>query len=859
MGQTIVPIDNYTINSAGQAQLTIEGEADNYYLLKALHSPSTTYESVTAMIMGVNGTMSISEPGGAYPIENYEIIAYSVATPDDTDGDGVDDLTEFKNMPSQAPLNAAPPVPFIDGATAVDNYETFSSLAVIDTNVPWAPFLNNREFVKFAILDQDSDSPKVYFINSQTHGIHASFLGSIPTPYNSNVTGEVIYNPNEVLPDGTTGGYYFNYSFGNAYSFETTQRTYELLIANMPYLRNNMKHFIGGSDENDHLNNYADDFVGSRIDVVLESEAFQDIDFIPFHEAEGYGYFREMPLNETPGSRDIVLYDALPNSLPRVGGIITSIVQTPLSHVNLRAIQDDVPNAYIRDPLSIDSIANLLNSYIYYKVENERYIIREATLEEVNEWYESIRPTEPQIPERDLSFTEILPLDDIDFEMSTAFGAKCSNVATMRTFGFPEGTIPNGFGVPFYFYDEFMKYNNFYEEIEEMINDPLFINDLDSRVDRLDDFRDDIKDAPMPQWMLDKLQEMHDAFPEGTSVRCRSSTNNEDLPGFSGAGLYTSKTQHPWEGHIQKSIKQVYASMWNFRAFEERDFYRVDQYIAAMGVLCHPNYEDEKSNGVGISIDPLYQTPNAFYLNTQVGENLVTNPEANSIPEEIILYQNPAEGFLLLRESNLAPLGGLVMNEEYLNQLRTYLQVIHDEFALLYDLVDVEGFGMDIEYKVTAQDQLIIKQARPWVSFWANIKATYDMALEEIVEPQSSSSLGDSELITARVANSGLKDMSDFDISLLVDGQLVETISISETLNPQTDMTYQFSVPQDFSAVGDYNISTIVSHPEDGYANNDTLDVVIRKLNLLDSDVTIPTATVLMAAKLSALLISSQA
>ena len=115
-------------------------------------------------------------------------------------------------------------------------------------------------------------------------------------------------------------------------------------------------------------------------------------------------------------------------------------------------------------------------------------------------------------------------------------------------------------------------------------------------------FRDDIKDAPMPQWMMDQLQAMHDDFPVGTKVRCRSSTNNEDLPGFSGVGLYTSKTQHLDEGHISKSIKQVYASM-ELRAYEERDFYRVDHFMAAMGVLCHPNFEEEKSNGVGISID----------------------------------------------------------------------------------------------------------------------------------------------------------------------------------------------------------------------------------------------------------------
>ena len=109
--------------------------------------------------------------------------------------------------------------------------------------------------------------------------------------------------------------------------------------------------------------------------------------------------------------------------------------------------------------------------------------------------------------------------------------------------------------------------------------------------------RDDIK-TPNAAMAMDALQDMHESFPVGTKVRCRSSTNNEDLPGFSGAGLYTSKTQHLDEGHISKSVKQVYASMWNFRAYEERDFYRVDHFMAAMGLLCHPNFEEEQSNGV---------------------------------------------------------------------------------------------------------------------------------------------------------------------------------------------------------------------------------------------------------------------
>ena len=835
-----VTIDNYSINGLGQVQLSIQGQADKYYILHAQHSP--TYNWATSMTIGVDGTMVITEPAGAYPLENYSISEHDIASPDDYDGDGIDDLTEFNNMPTDAPFNFAAPIDFIHGSTSIPDAETFMDLATVQ-NVGWAPFLDDQLYVKFGILDRDTPEPKVYFINSNTYIIHASFWNGIGASVTGDdSSGEIVFNPNDILPNGSIGSYSFNFSFGDAYDFEATQRTYELLVASMPFLQNNMNHFIGQSSENNHLNNYAEDFEGSRIEVALESDVFTEVNYIPFHEAEGYGFFKHMQdLNETPGSRDIVLYDALPNSLPRVGGIITSVIQTPLSHVNLRAIQDNVPNAYIAEPLAIDSIANLLGNYIYYKVENEQFEIREATLNEVNNWYEDLRPTEPQIPVRDLSITEIMPLEDINFEMSSSFGAKCSNVATMRSFDFPEGTIPDGFGIPFYYYDEFMQFNNFYEEAQVMINNPAFQNDINFRTERLKDFRRDIKDAPMPQWMMEDLQAMHDDFPEGTAVRCRSSTNNEDLPGFSGAGLYTSKTQHLDEGHISKSIKQVYASMWNFRAYEERDFYRIDHFMAAMGVLCHPNFQEEKSNGVGISIDPIYKTEDTFYLNTQVGESLITNPDPNSVPEEILLYQNPTQGggYLVLRLSNLVNPGELVMDQVYLDQMREYLTTIHDEFSILYDVVGAEGFGMDIEYKVTAQDQLAIKQARPWVSFWADINGDYDLGVSAIVEPLSSSTLGNSELVTATITNFGLNDMSDFEIELLINDQPVESLTISQTIPPFSASDFQFSAPHDFSNIGDYNITVNVNHILDEYENNDSLSVIVSKVHALDGALSI--------------------
>ena len=835
-----VEIDNYSVNNLGQVQLSIQAEAGKYYVLHAQHSP--TFNWAVSITIGVNGTMIISESGAAYPLENYTITEHDMGNPDDYDGDGIDDITEFNNMPTDGPLNFAEAIDFIDGATSIPDAETFMSLATVN-NVGWAPFLDDQLYVKFGILDRDTSEPKVYFINSNTYTIHASFWNGIDATVNGDdSSGEIVFNPNDILPSGIIGTYSFNFSFGDAYNFEDTQRTYELLAASMPFLQNNMNHFIGQSSENNHISNYAEDFIDSRIDVVLETDVFAEVNYVPFHEAEGYGFFRHMQdLNETPGSRDIVLYDALPNSLPRVGGIITSVMQTPLSHVNLRAIQDNVPNAYIADPLSNNAISSLLGNYIYYKVESEQFEIREATLAEVNEWYEDLRPTEPQIPIRDLSITDIVPLDDIEFEMSTAFGAKCSNVATMRDFGFPEGTIPDGFGIPFYYYDEFMQFNNFYQEVQVILGNPVFHNDINFRVERLKLFREDIKAAPMPQWMLDDLQAMHDGFPEGTAVRVRSSTNNEDLPGFSGAGLYTSKTQYPDEGHISKSIKQVYASMWNFRAYEERDFYRVDHFMAAMGVLCHLSFQNEQSNGVGISIDPIYDTEDTFYLNTQVGESLITNPEANSVPEEILLYEDPNQGggYLVLRLSNLVNPGELVMDQVYLDQMREYLSIIHDEFAILYDVVGAEGFAMDIEYKVTEEGQLIIKQARPWVSFWADITSDYDLGVSAIASPQSSSSLGSEELVTTTISNNGLNDMTDFNIELLVDGQLMETIIIDQTIEPFSEADYQFSVPQDFSNIGDYTVTSIVNHINDEYENNDTLSVVLRKVHLLNGEISL--------------------
>ena len=72
-----VTIDNYSVNSTGQVQLSIQAQANKYYTLSAQHSP--TFQWITSMTMGVNGTMVISEPAAAYPEANYTITEHNIA------------------------------------------------------------------------------------------------------------------------------------------------------------------------------------------------------------------------------------------------------------------------------------------------------------------------------------------------------------------------------------------------------------------------------------------------------------------------------------------------------------------------------------------------------------------------------------------------------------------------------------------------------------------------------------------------------------------------------------------------------------------------------------------------------------
>ncbi len=718
-----LPPRAFFVDASGRVRVQVTSSPDHYYVLYFREDLPSGPEHAVSMALGQEGMTTLTEPLSAYPQAHYRVVQYPLADPGDIDGDGIDDLEEFANVGRLGPFNPAAAIAFVDGAVAIPDRTTFEALSYEGEEVLIDGHLKDLEFVKFYLLDTNTANPKVYFMNTVTHRAHGRFASTIgipsggrgrPTP--GQMRGEIVYHPKVVSPSGSLGVYRFEFEPNDSYAFADVQKGYELLAKNMPLLQNNLAYY---PMPNAALPRYRQEkalYDASRVKIILDEDIYADTTYIPLNVAEGYGLLTVMDPNARPNARDIVIYEALPNEMPRVGGIITTVPQTPLSHVNLRAIQDHVPNAYIAGAVTNPAIAPLIGKHVYYRVRADGYELRESTLAEVEAHYAGLRPAEPQVPVRDLSATDIAPLDAIGFEHWTRFGVKAANVAAMRDFGFPEGTVPDGFAVPFSFYDAFMQHNSFYERVHALLEDPAFLGDYDVQEARLKKLRDDIEDADMPPSMLTALAGMQASFPVGQPIRCRSSTNNEDLPGFSGAGLYDSFTHNPDEGHIAKSIKQVYASTWTFRAFDERQFYRVDHFMTAMGVLVHANYEGEAANGVGVSTDPIYQTRGTYYLNTQVGENLVTNPDALSVPEEILLGAAEGSGYTIVRPSNQVADGAQLLSETHLEEMRRYLGVIHAEFKKLYGASADATFAMEIEYKITGDDVLEIKQARPWLS-----------------------------------------------------------------------------------------------------------------------------------------------
>ncbi|MCP4804743.1 MAG: hypothetical protein GY913_30335 [Proteobacteria bacterium] len=463
--------------------------------------------------------------------------------------------------------------------------------------------------------------------------------------------------------------------------------------------------------------------------IVTTDELFAGITYQPLNLGTSMGMLRFYSADELhttiPNFREIVVLDAVPNDISVVMGIITDQFQTPLAHINVLSQNRGTPNMAYRGAWTSPEMHDLEGKWVKLTVEAQDWSIEEVTQAEADEWWAENAPDPIDVGPMDTSVTALTPTEDIiDPETEDLgeaisakvpiFGGKATHFGSMST----DDSIPmpGGFAVPVYWYDKFMRDNGFWDEVEALHQDDEFLGDAVVRDGALRRLRSDMRRAPMdPEFVEMVTDHLNENYP-GIRMRFRSSTNAEDVSDFNGAGLYTSQSADPNdpERTIEDAVREVWASCWSFRAYEERSYYSIDHMNIGMAMLVHRSFPDEEANGVAITAN-IFDTTGmepAFYVNVQVGDNSVVLPDPGVTTDRYLHYYTQAGSpVVYLGSSSLVEDGETVLTAAEIHELGTALQAIHDHFFEVYGTRSF--YGMDVEFKFD-EGELFIKQARPY-------------------------------------------------------------------------------------------------------------------------------------------------
>jgi rifampicin phosphotransferase len=505
----------------------------------------------------------------------------------------------------------------------------FDKLARVFADQPFA-----LPHVMFVIDRKDSD--KVYYVNSKRYRFHKDFVNGT---YLSLERGQAFFENNYLKPNR-------RFILGTlAYQAPVRRWTFEfwegdLAPADLIKLtaeRINATFFEPVAYKPNSLRQEQESAGIAGLDRVLQSDITRGQEYQALNLAKGLGRVHVVEkLDESVeiGFNEILVLSEVPISLPPVAGIIISKPSTPLSHVNLLAKGWGVPNAYIKDAHV------LLKEYDGWWVEFEtlpdRYTMKRADNTRLDEYQKQLKArTDLMRPRANLAETRLLDLRLQRARMADAYGAKSANLGEVFRARIPGVTVPPGFTIPVRYYDEFIKENKLDEAILAMLEDQRFVHDPPYRRERLKEMRERFAAARVSERLREAVLNKVRAEYAGKGLFVRSSSNVEDLPNFSGAGLYDTVANVREEEKLFAAIKQVWGSLWNFAAYEARERAGVDHTQAMMGVLLQEGVNAD-SAGVLITADPFDRdNRGAVYISAKRGLGIKV-VEGKRIPEQII-------------------------------------------------------------------------------------------------------------------------------------------------------------------------------------------------------------------------------
>ncbi len=497
-----------------------------------------------------------------------------------------------------------------------------------------------------------------------------------------------------------------------------------------------------------------------------------------YSSGEGYGTLRVTPKGERLedyGPLDIVIAESAPNDISIVQALITKDPQNELSHTNLRLREKKIPNVALKSIYEYKNLDQFEDKLVHVIARDGEFLIENATVAEAEAFWESRKIDIPDV-ESDLSITDFRGYGTMKNSDALAYGAKAANLGELYSILPNENRNP-GFGIPFSAYVSHIENASLGTDIETMLNDPRMKTDAQFKSTELKKLRNKIKDAAIPEAFLRSVEtqivELFGATHRTVRMRFRSSTNVEDLDQITGAGLYDSKSgcladdfdgdevgpskclseaerikkeeqlaeaetefrAHPertyladiiddLEGDLTKekpvgrAIAKVWASLWNERAFDERNYYGIDHRKAFMAIAVNASFVLEKANGVALTelnVDdgnPLYR------LNSQTGEESVVQPDNPNAIGEIATFRrkgSEVDEVKILVRSSLKGVDEQIWTQAQLDELGGLLFIAHDHFAN-HVYGHITKFSLDVEIKLTSDNRIVLKQARPFLS-----------------------------------------------------------------------------------------------------------------------------------------------
>ncbi|MBK8808478.1 MAG: hypothetical protein IPO21_18340 [Bacteroidales bacterium] len=578
----------------------------------------------------------------------------------------------------------------------------------------------------------DSSSGLVYYINSQIYTDHYSFATDMMDyPYSHHKFNSEQYNagssrylyPITLNYFKDLDVYTFEFFSGDGATCSEVEWCYEKILQTS-YIKNNLLFYSTNASWD----------LCKNVPTITPNEIFNNQNYQALNVAKSYGYLRKIDFEkittESIQKHDIVLTNGVPIDIPVVAGLITTEFQTPLSHVNVLSHNRGTPNMGLRDGFQNPKLDSLLNQLVYLEVSRDSFYIRSATIEEATIFWNSIEPSNPITLEKDTYSRGLIDLEKASINDIKKIGGKAANFAELyKAFNSMnmEAPLPeNYFAIPFYYYQSHLEKYGLQTFIAEMINNNDFNSNTEVKKRLLKKLQDSIINSPLDTYLLDLVTTQLLKDKRFSAYRFRSSTNAEDIEGFNGAGLYESFTGKidDNEKPVDMAIKKVWASLWNYAAFEEREYFKINQQSCAMGILVQRTFGEEDANGVIITINPYNANP-AYIINVQYNELNVVSPPPNIINDEVVIYTFSilgVEPYTLEYNSysNVYPNSTEhVMTKEELFTLAEYVTIIKQHFFInVYKCnCSYSSYGLDIEFKVDSQvspRKIYIKQVRPY-------------------------------------------------------------------------------------------------------------------------------------------------